>query len=68
MMAEVSGVWVQGRPWLNWMHGVNVALDSRLTTVEAARQCVTDRKESRTLVHMWTREIHPPYLLGFCVL
>ena len=34
------------------MDGVMVALGSRGMTVEAARQCVKDRKEWRTLVYM----------------
>ena len=45
LMAEVSGVRVRGRPRLCWIDGVNVALGSRGPTVEAARQCVKDRKE-----------------------
>ena len=32
--------------------GVKVALGNRGMTVEAARQCVKDRKEWRALVHM----------------
>ena len=38
------------------MDGVNVALDNRGMTVEAARQCAYDRKEWRALVR--------PFLLG----
>ena len=34
------------------MDGVKVPLDDRGMTVEAVRQCVKDRKESRALVHM----------------
>ena len=52
LMAEVSGEWVRGRLWLGWMDGVKVALVNRGITVEAARQCVKDRKEWRALVHM----------------
>ena len=48
LMAEVSG----GRPRLGWMDGVKVALGNRGMTVEAARQCVKDRKEWRALAHM----------------
>ena len=52
LMAEVSGVWVRGRPRLGWMDGVKVALGNREMTVEAARQCAKDQKEWRALVHM----------------
>ena len=45
LMAEVSGGRVRGRQRLGWMDGVKVALDNRGVTVEAARQCVEDRKE-----------------------
>ena len=34
------------------MDGVKVALGNRGMTVEAARQCVKDRKEWSALVHM----------------
>ena len=34
------------------MDGVKVALGNRGLTVEAAQQCVKDRKEGRALVHM----------------
>ena len=51
-MAEVSGGRVRGRPRLGWMDGVKVALGNRGMTVEAARQCVKDRKEWRALVHV----------------
>ena len=37
-MVEVSGGRELGRPMLGWMDGVNVALDNRGMTVEAARQ------------------------------
>ena len=47
LMAEVSG-----GPRLGWMDGVKVALGNRGMTVEAARQCVKDRKAWRYLVHM----------------
>ena len=52
LMAEVSGGRVRGRPRLDWMDGVKVALGNREITVEAARQCVKDRNEWRALVHM----------------
>ena len=52
MMAEVCGEWARGRPRLGWMDGVKVALGIRRMTVEAARQCVKDRKGWRALVHM----------------
>ena len=52
LMAEVSGGWVRGRQRLDWMDGVKVALGNRGMTVEAARQCLKDRKKWRALVHM----------------
>ena len=52
LMAEVGGGRVRGRPRLGWMDGVKVALGNRGMTVEAARQCVKDRKAWRALVHM----------------
>ena len=52
LMAEVSGGWVQERPRLGWMNGVNVPLGNRGMTVEAARQCTKDQEEWRALVHM----------------
>ena len=52
LMAEISGIWVRGRPRLGWMDGVKVALGNRGMTVEAARQCAKDRKAWRALVHM----------------
>ena len=52
LMAEVSGGWVRGRPWLGWMDGVKVALGNRGMKMEAARQCAKDQKEWRALVHM----------------
>ena len=45
--AEVSGGLVRGRPRLGWMDGVKDALSNREMMVEAARQCVKDRKEWR---------------------
>ena len=38
--------------YLGWMDGVKVAIGNRGMTVEAARQCVKDRKAWRALVHM----------------
>ena len=52
LMAEVSGGRVRGRLRLGWMDDVKVALGNRGMTVEAVRQCVNDRKEWRTLVHI----------------
>ena len=52
LMAEVSGGRVRGRPMLDWMDGVKVALGNRGMTVEVGRRCAKDRKEWRTLVHM----------------
>ena len=52
LMAKVGGGRVRGRPRLGWMDGVKVALGNRGMTVEAARQCAKDRKESRALVRM----------------
>ena len=51
-MAEVSGGQVRGKPRLGWIDGVKVALGNREVSVEAASQCVKDRKEWRALVHM----------------
>ena len=45
LMAEVSGGQVRGRLRLGWMDGVKVALGNRGMTVEAAGQCMKDRKE-----------------------
>ena len=50
-MAEVNGGRVRGRPRLDWMDGVKVALGNRGMTVEAVRQCAKDRKAWRALVH-----------------
>ena len=41
------------------MNGVKVALNNRGMTVETARQCVKDRKESRALVHRAPRQYNP---------
>ena len=51
-MAEVSGGRVRGRPRLDRMEGVKVALGYRGMTVEAALQCAKDRKAWRALVHL----------------
>ena len=40
------------------MNGVKVALGNRGMTVEAARQCEKDWKESKALVHMKLIEFH----------
>ena len=47
LTAEVSGGRVRGRQRLGSMDGVKVALGNRGMTVEAARQCVKDRKAWR---------------------
>ena len=52
LMAEVSRDRAPGRPRLGWMDAVKVALGNRGMMVEAAQQCVKDRKEWRTMVHM----------------
>ena len=52
LMAEVSGGLVRGRPRLDWMDGVKIALGNRGMTVEAARQCIKNRKEWRAMVQM----------------
>ena len=52
MTAEVNGGRVRGRPRLDWMGGVKVALGNRGMTVEAARQCAKDRKEWRARARM----------------
>ena len=52
LMADVSGGRVRGRPMLDWLVGVKVALGNRGMMVEAARQCTEDRKEWRALVHL----------------
>ena len=52
LMAEVSGGWIRGRLMSTQMDGVKVALGNRGMMVEAARQCMKDRKEWRALVHM----------------
>ena len=52
LMAEVRVGWARGRPRLDWMDGVKVALGNREITLEAARQCTEDRKDWRALVNM----------------
>ena len=49
---EVSVGRVRGRPRLGWIDGGKVALGSRGLMVEAARLCLKDRNEWRSLVHM----------------
>ena len=68
LMAEVSGGRVRGRPRLEWMDGVKVALGNRGMTVEAARKCAKDRKERRALVHMYLNESHAAIFAWPCVL
>ena len=51
LMAEVSVGRVRGRPRLDWMEGVKVALGYRGMTVEAAGQCAKDRKAWRKNGH-----------------
>ena len=67
-MAEVSEERVRGRPRLDWMDGVKVALGNRGMTVEAARQCAKVRKEWRALVHMQLNEFHAAIFAWPCVL
>ena len=50
------------------MDGVKVALANRVMTLEAARQCAKDRKEWRTLVHMYLNEFHAANFAWHCVL
>ena len=52
LVVDVSGGRVWGRSRLGWMDGEMVALCSRGMMVDAAQQCMKDRKEWRTLVHM----------------
>ena len=52
LMAQASEVRVWGRPKLGWVDGLKVALGSWGMTVEAARQCVRDRKEWRAMVYV----------------
>ena len=44
-MAEVIGGRVRGRPRLDWMDGVKVALGNRGMMVEAVQQFMKDMKE-----------------------
>ena len=67
LMAEVSGGRVRGRPRLGWMDGVKIALDNRLMTVDAVRQCAKDRKEWRARVHMSLNEFHAAIFGWPCV-
>ena len=68
MMVEVSEGRVRGRPRLGWMDGVKAPLDNRGMTVEAARQCVKERKEWRALVHTKPNEFHAATFARPCVL
>ena len=52
LFAEVSGGRVRGRPRLDFIDGVKVALGNRGMTVYSARQCTEDRKQWRAVVHM----------------
>ena len=52
LMAEVSGGRLRQRPRLGWMDGVKVALENRVMSVKAGRQCAKDRKDWRALLHM----------------
>ena len=50
------------------MDGVKVPLGNRGMTVDAARQCVKDRKEWRALVHMYLNEFHAAIFAWPCLL
>ena len=52
LFAEVSGGRVRGRPRLDFIDGVKVALGNRGMTVDSERQCTEDRKQWRAVVHM----------------
>ena len=52
LMADVSGGQVRGRPWLDWMDCVKVALGNKGMMMEAVHQCAKYRKEWRAQVHM----------------
>ena len=52
LMMDVSGGQVLGRLRLCWRDGVKMALGNRRMTMEAAQQCMKDRKEWRALVHI----------------
>ena len=45
LIVNVIGWRVRGRSSLGWMYGEKMALSNRGMTVEAAGQCVKDRKE-----------------------
>ena len=53
LMVEVSGGWVCGRLRLGWMDGVKVVLGNRRIMVEAAWQCMRDKKEWWALIHTY---------------
>ena len=57
-MSDLSGGRVRGRQRFGWMDCVTIALGSRGTTVDAARQSAKDRKEWQALVHMQIIEFH----------
>ena len=50
------------------MHLVNVSLDNRGMTAEAARQCAKDRKAWRALVHMLLNEFNAAIFTWYRVL
>ena len=62
-MEEVRGGLLRGKPRLGGIDSVKVAFGNRGMTVEAERQCAKDRKEWRTLVHMYLNEFHTAILL-----
>ena len=66
LLAVLSGGRVLGRLRFGWMDGVKVALTCRGMMVEAARQCVKDRKAWRALVCRWL-SFTWSFLLGSCV-
>ena len=45
---------------------MNVASGNRGMTVEAASQCPKDRKDWKTLLHMYLNEFHKPFSLALC--
>ena len=58
LMAKVSGGRVRGRPRVDWMDGVKVALGNRRVRqyslfAEAERQYSNERKEWRAMVHIY---------------
>ena len=70
-MVEVSELMVLGRPRLGLISVMKMTLGSRGITVQAAQQCVKDRKEWSTLVHMEMLHIKngtQPFVFDSCVL